>query len=268
MIRKRWEAEITRRFNRLKARIREVLSDPDVFGQQSQLVTNAGRFAFRRDDEKVDAFMDWLREQEQSGQIAIINRPQRSGPRALDNRWANIYIDSAYQQGIRRARSELAQAGYDVPTDAGVGAAFNQPLHADRAGSIYSRTYRDLNGITEAMDQQISRVLAQGIVDGKSPIQLAREINQRVDKIGITRARTLARTEVIRAHHTANMAEFRQAGVDGVDVVAEFVTAGDDRVCPECEALASAGPYDLDAAEGLIPAHPNCRCVVVPQLKD
>jgi SPP1 gp7 family putative phage head morphogenesis protein len=256
-----------RRFRLLKKRIVEVLSDPDVFGQQSAITTNAGRFAFRRDDEKVEAFMTWLREQEQSAQIAIINRTATAGPRGLDRRWANIYIDSAYQQGIRRARSELAQAGYDVPTDAGVGAAFNQPIHADRAGAIYSRVSRELNNITEVMDHQISRILAQGIVDGKHPLVLAREINARVDAIGIARARTLARTEVIRAHHAANMAEYRQAGVDGVEVEAEFVTAQDDNVCPECEALAEAGPYTLDEAESLIPAHPNCRCAMKPVLK-
>jgi hypothetical protein len=42
------------------------------------------------------------------------------------------------------------------------------------------------------------------------------------------------------------------------------LTAGDDRVCPICEDLEGGGPYDLDTALSLIPAHPNCRCALIP----
>lgn len=46
--------------------------------------------------------------------------------------------------------------------------------------------------------------------------------------------------------------------------MAEIVTAGDDRVCQECQDIADAGPYTLDEAEELLPVHPNCRCDVYP----
>lgn len=41
-------------------------------------------------------------------------------------------------------------------------------------------------------------------------------------------------------------------------------TAGDDDVCPICEGIAEDGPYTLNRARALIPAHPHCRCVFVP----
>jgi hypothetical protein len=41
-------------------------------------------------------------------------------------------------------------------------------------------------------------------------------------------------------------------------------TAGDDDVCPICEGIAEDGPYKLDTARGLIPAHPHCRCTFTP----
>ena len=44
----------------------------------------------------------------------------------------------------------------------------------------------------------------------------------------------------------------------------EVLTAGDDDVCQECQDISDEGPYDLDDAESLIPAHPNCRCAFVP----
>lgn len=37
----------------------------------------------------------------------------------------------------------------------------------------------------------------------------------------------------------------------------DVLTAGDDDVCEECLDIADGGPYTLDEAEGLIPAHPN-----------
>lgn len=44
----------------------------------------------------------------------------------------------------------------------------------------------------------------------------------------------------------------------------DVLTAEDDRVCRECVDISEGGPYPIDEAEGLIPAHPNCRCVFVP----
>jgi len=52
--------------------------------------------------------------------------------------------------------------------------------------------------------------------------------------------------------------------VEGVRIQAEFVTVGDDRVCPDCLDLASGGPYTLEEIEGMIPAHPMCRCIALP----
>jgi len=43
-----------------------------------------------------------------------------------------------------------------------------------------------------------------------------------------------------------------------------ILTAGDDKVCEACQDIAEDGPYDLDEARGLIPAHPNCRCAFIP----
>lgn len=41
-------------------------------------------------------------------------------------------------------------------------------------------------------------------------------------------------------------------------------TRGDDDVCPICEDLSEEGPYTINEARSLIPAHPNCRCAFIP----
>jgi hypothetical protein len=42
------------------------------------------------------------------------------------------------------------------------------------------------------------------------------------------------------------------------------LTAGDERVCIICQDISDGGPYPIDTALGLIPAHPNCRCAFIP----
>jgi hypothetical protein len=41
-------------------------------------------------------------------------------------------------------------------------------------------------------------------------------------------------------------------------------TAGDEKVCLTCEAIAEDAPYTTAEARELIPAHPHCRCSVFP----
>jgi len=144
-----------------------------------------------------------------------------------------------------------------------VDAMFNRPIHADRVALLYTRTFEELQGVTNAMSQQISRELAQGMADGKGPRAIARALTKKVDKIGKVRAVTLARTEIIRAHHVATINNYREAGILGVRVLAEWSTANDDRVCSQCAAL-EGQIFTLDAIEPLIPLHPMCRCVAIP----
>jgi len=46
-------------------------------------------------------------------------------------------------------------------------------------------------------------------------------------------------------------------------LMAEWQTAGDERVCPLCEPL-DGTVMTIEEARGLIPRHPNCRCMWVP----
>jgi SPP1 gp7 family putative phage head morphogenesis protein len=73
----------------------------------------------------------------------------------------------------------------------------------------------------------------------------------------------LARTEIIRAHAEGTLNNFELAGLENVELQAEFLTAGDDRVCPICSAL-SGKIYSIKEARGIIPVHPNCRCTWLP----
>ena len=43
-----------------------------------------------------------------------------------------------------------------------------------------------------------------------------------------------------------------------------IVTAGDDKVCEDCEDFAADAPHDIDKALDTLPMHVGCRCAIVP----
>jgi SPP1 gp7 family putative phage head morphogenesis protein len=277
-----------KRFRALRGVIRKALVEDDVFNlinrpttQAEMTSPGAKAFDFPRSKDKVEEFMNWLNGEIERGVIETRDAIQ-SGT-AIEEAWTDKYIKDSYQRGVQRARYEMKQVGYEVSSLGNVGgggieAVMSQPFHVDTVGVLYTRVFNELKGITEAMSQQISRVLSQGIIDGDNPRLLARKLNAVIKgggaDLGITdtlgryipaqrRAEILARTEVIRAHHQATMQEYRNAGAEGVKVKAEWQTAGDNRVCPRCSSL-QGQVFTLDEMQNKIPLHPQCRCVALP----
>lgn len=282
-LRRAFVRAMERRFTKLQKDIEESIVDNDAFGFSLgtqrlafQKAAEPFDFAVGTTADKIDGFMTWLREQEQayilSGGVRGLQIIQRPGTGGINVAWTDTYIQSAYQKGILRARTELRKAGRDIPTEptriaGGLNAVFNQPIHVDRLAVLYTRTFEDLKTVTEAMNSQVRRELAegltsglaQGISEGKSPRVIARELtkklNDRVEKIGKVRARQIARTEIIRAHHVATIQEYKRYGVAGVEILAEWVTAGFE-VCKRCQAM-EGKIFTLEEIEPLIPLHPS-----------
>jgi len=297
-IRQRFVASMKSRFVQLMKEIKDAIVDLDVFAiaDSNRLMFNAAglsarQFNFPRSDQKIEAFIKWLQGKnkeyilngKQTG-IRIVKDSLLSSPTEARDSWMKTYIDSAYQQGIRRARQELRKSGIEI--DEGqlggepIQVAFNSMVHADRVGLIYTRAYSSLQSITTEMESAVSDVLAMGMADGKHPREIARLLEKTitgrgesleiVDRLGrkidsLRRAEILARTETIRAHHSANIGEYRAAGLMGIKVQVEYLTAGDDRVCSRCASL-NGKIYTIDEAENLIPVHPQCRCVALPYI--
>ena len=289
-LRRAFARDAAKRFRELRGVIRRAIVEEDVFGLRAprpgdvtittlQMSTPGRRaFAFGTSQAKIDGFMDWVRDQEAAGILETTRRTQLGV--SVQGAWSDTYIQSGYRRGIMRARQELKGQGFPVPgleESGGIDAVFNQPFHIDRVGLLYSRTFNDLQGITTAMDSQIGRVLAQGMAEGRNPIDIARlltkTISGPVGGLGLTdtlgrfvpaerRAKMLARTEVIRAHHEATIQEYRNWAVEDVIVRVEWATAGAN-VCPDCADL-EGQIFTLDQIQGMIPLHPQCRCVAIP----
>jgi len=260
-IRNQYEAEMYRRFRILKGLIAHSIVDNDCLriGKGRGLVVLTAPlkapFEFVENPEKVQRFMAWLRQAQDTEILGVTERLGREV--VAHSEWQNVYVRRSYEKGIAFAERKLKEAGIEV-SEEDIRAIFNRPIHADSLGLIYTRNFTELAGITEAMDQQISRELVDGLAQGKNPRVIARAINNRVDKIGITRARTLARTEVNRAQNEATLNRYQDYRVEMVELV---VGPGP---CPTGICDDHAGIYKLVDAGGLVPLHPNCTCTWAP----
>jgi SPP1 gp7 family putative phage head morphogenesis protein len=279
--------DMDRRFNELKRVITQSIVVEDVFGLRDDVtitslqMTTPGRraFAFPTNTEKVSAFMDWINRQVGEGILDVRDITQVG--KSINGAWTNKYIFDSYKRAVIRARTELKKAGFDIPTIAesgGIQAVMMAPIHLDRVGLLYTRAFNGLKGITDAMDTQISQVLSEGLIAGEGPRTIARRLVQTVsgknrslelvDSLGRTigaqrRAEILARTETIRAHAQGTLQEYQNWGAVGVNVKAEFITAGDNRVCQQCSNL-EGQTFLIKDAWNIIPVHAQCRCAWVP----
>ena len=207
-------------------------------------------FDFDRNARKHEAFMEWLRGQEEQGVLEVIERGD------------NTYVRKAYERGVRNSHAWI-DGDLDAPD---ISFALDRPVHQDKLSLLYERNYEALRGITDDVAREISRELAEGMAEGAHAEDVARRLADRVDKIGRTRATTLARTEIMYAHNEATVSEYeRILGSDiELEIQAEVSTAGDHAVCDICSPWDERKLTLEDARQDGPPFHPRCRCIVLP----
>lgn len=281
-LRNAFVAEMNRRFKHVASHVTKAIVENDFFGLNNPIQTYTN--PIQNSSAKIQDFLKWLREVEDA--VLLEMKIDAQFGALSQNPWFSTYMAKAYQQGSKRAQQEIKRAGLTIVLSDATGMTYINPVSVEKLMMLFTRAFTDLQGITASMDAQISRILAQGLFEGQSPITLARMINSAiigggenlgldisyVNKAGKTvtyfmsgkrRAEILARTEIIRAHHKATIDEYRTWAVEGVYVLAEWATAGDARVCPECSTLQGT-IWTLDEIENIIPLHPQCRCVAIP----
>jgi SPP1 gp7 family putative phage head morphogenesis protein len=282
--------EMKRRFRKLKAHIYEFLVTQDALGLKKSteidgFVHNVEprQYAFLTDPKKREQFNLWLQQQieqdvffpELGAGILRTTRPlgrigtstgigfggsMGTGP------WTMKYIESSYKKGLINAYLEPDDPKYiDISQEEFLRESFNTAERISKVELLASRSYEQLRGVTAQMSSQMNTVLAQGMIDGRGVTAIASEMLDKVDGLTSSRALTIARTEVINAHAEGQLDSFEDLGVDELGVMAEWSTAGDDNVCPQCEAL-EGQTFTVEEARGMIPQHPNCRCTWIPSI--
>ncbi len=226
-------------------------------------VINA-RWQFASSAEKLKLFQAWLRTQ-------IKREITSAGDEAL---W-RAYVEAGFKKGAGRAfddtkkierrisRSKPQTLDFYAGTkDQFLRSTFGQPVAIEAVKVLAARSFAELEGITEQMSTRMVRTLADGLVQGKGPRDIAADLAADVD-ISKERALVIARTEIVRAHSEGQLDAMEQLGVEEVGVAVEWSTAGDERVCKRCAPLEGV-VLTLAEAHGMIPRHPQCRCAFLP----
>jgi len=261
-IRRAFAADIVRRFRAVQASIKEVVVVRDVFGLMpaKHIVVHQDlpprAFEFKNDPGKIEAFRAWLKEMTDA---KILSTDYKGDP------WLAKYIESAYKKGKLRGYQQVIRSRRtkEEPVMPSIGVVFGAPETVIAVQALFTRAFNELRGVNDAMAQQLSRILSQGFAQGQNPIEIARAMTREIDVLTRQRAVLIARTETIRAHAEAQLDAYKEMSIEQVEVLAEWLTAGDDRVCPLCSAQAGA-VYTVDEARGMIPMHPLCRCAWAP----
>lgn len=264
-LREDFRTELTVRFRALKGAINKTAGyENDTLGlkqgDSNQLfaaaddITPARSFQFTTDQEAQDAFMDWLDTQIDRG---ILESTGRTAVRNGEHYTAR-YVRSGYSRGVDHADAQLNEHGVEVP-EQDIQQAFNRPIAQQDLEQLYTRTFDELEDITQDMQTNIRRELSTGFSEGWNPRKTAAAINDRVDKVGITRAERLARTETLNAHNTASRSRYGEFGVKKVDIL------GHNPCTKICAPIIAGNPYPLDdIPRGGAPFHPNCLGTETP----
>lgn len=109
---------------------------------------------------------------------------------------------------------------------------------------------------TATAAQRIQDHVIDGITRGVGWGRTARAVQGDVNLL-YYEAERLVRTESVEASDTARRAQYAEAGVEYVQIMA----TADDRVCGYC-AASSGQVYPLGEIQ--LPRHPNCRCYAAP----
>ena len=229
------------------------------------------RWKFHTDADKIKAFQAWLKQQMAA---TIVGQTEEALWKKYTiegyKKGAGRAFDDVRTSRLRKEKPELftpehqdsVKDFYKGTRDEFLRSSFGQPETVEKVKLLAGRSFDDLKGVDDTMSLKMSRVLTDGLVEGKHPTAIARDLAAEVD-IGRGRAELIARTEIIRAHAEGQLDAMESLGVEEVGVAAEWSTSNDNAVCEECEPLEGV-ILSIEEAHNMLPRHPGCRCSWYP----
>lgn len=168
-----------------------------------------------------------------------------------------------FMGGILRGRTEeelKRQAGILGKTVRNNAQKANAILNASFRNATFSDRIWMYQG---AMKAELSKLLQSGLIQGKNPRALARELQKHFN-VSTANAERLMRTELARVQTEAQKQSYIANGVESYKFLAN------SGCCDICQSL--DGKYfkvkDMMPGENASPMHPNCRCSTVEDNRD
>lgn len=159
----------------------------------------------------------------------------------------------------------LAAAYADAGEATAVGLAFD--LENPRIQDLLDQLATQVRQVTDTTREQIRQLVGAQAEEGWSVEELARWIRTLGEDWSRQRALLIAATETATAYSLGALAAYADSGVVGET---EWLTAPTD-ACPICAPLNGERAALGDPFAGGVsypPAHPGCRCALVPILSE
>ena len=256
-LRRQFASVVRERWRFSESLVRQGLVERDMFGLSSQLVPIATA---------ATAFSNWLR--------AILMQ------QFSNNYWARPYIERAYAMGAQGSGGtslELLVASHSTETNGVLEAVVQQAARAFNSSLVRRRS--PTHAMTQVRGIMRKVGLLRSLLSSHVAIVGAHASGtlDRLERAGVRRVavipehvpyhapakhsqvRDAARRTRSPSRSTIGRIRRRERSLEELGRV-NVLTAGDDKVCQICEDIAEDGPYLIDQARGLIPAHPRCRC--------
>lgn len=122
-----------------------------------------------------------------------------------------------------------------------------------QGGNFSDRVWKNKNLLVNQLNDR----LRNGIIQGKSPFQIANDLSERM-QVGRYQAQRLVRTEYMHVLNQGQIEGYKTKGYTKL----KWHASKDERTCEICGEH-HGNEYDIDEAPHL-PAHPGCRCTFVP----
>lgn len=213
----------------------------------------------------LDDLLDLAQEQAQrlfaGGELQFEPRPSKGFVLRVASTLHDAAIEGADEAMMKTAKVPADAADYEKPAT-----KFARMQAAEMVGMKWDgeKLIPNPNAkwqISDMARDAIRQSVAKAFEEGLTPNQLAEKLAAD-HAFSPTRALTIARDQLALAQEAGSFAYFKVAGVTG-----KKWSAYD--ACPTCVANAAQGVIRIDAAfqSGHLhaPAHPNCRCRIIPE---
>lgn len=227
-------------------------------------ITMNARFRFATAANKMKGFEEWFKAQVDAGVLSEDDSGfgDLTGTKYIKSAYKKAAVDTYIALNRKKFKSDKDPA-FLAGKEQFLRDAFDSSEATSKMQLLATRTYSALKDVTSTMDASMSRILAQGIADGRNPREVGRQMAKEVEGLGKKRAVVIARTEMIHVHAEGSLDAYEALGQEGVSVMAEWLVTPDKRLCPLCTEL-SGIVMTVKEARGLLPRHPNCRCTWIP----
>lgn len=251
-LRRKFMVQMNAKFTELSRRVYRRLTIDNNYGLNTNSLIVNSPYDFPSSHEHLEQFRQWL----------ITQMSDLLYPEDADSWWAE-YVKQGWQQGAKKAYDAWKEPSEFLRS------SFNQPVSINKVRILASRVLSELKGLTGDMATKMSRSLVDGLTQGWSPRDVARDMAKQIE-ISRPRALTIARTETVRAHAEGQLDTLEGLGMDQVGVAVEWSVSGvgitrkkNPSPCAVCAPMQGV-VFTLQEARGMIPRHPNCMCSFIP----